>query len=60
MPEFPLVELGCSAKATSRGWLRWLLEIAFDGKLGFESAQRKAFRLDGRNAERVADFIQSL
>lgn len=58
--EFPLVELGCSAKATNRQTLCNLLEKSLAGKLNLEVNQRKHFRLDGMNAERVADFISNL
>lgn len=58
--EFPLVDLGCSAKAVDRKSLRKLLEKSFDNALGLEDAQRKSFRLDGKNAKRVAIFIAAL
>ena len=60
MEEFPLVELGCSAKAINRATLCNLLEKSLAGKLNLEANQRKHFRLDGKNATRVADFVSDL
>ncbi|MGB3921693.1 MAG: hypothetical protein WBL19_00205 [Minisyncoccia bacterium] len=60
MREFPLVELGCSAKATNRGGLRSFLKIALTENLGLHPEQAKAFRLDGKNAERTAEAVLSL
>ncbi len=60
MDEFPLVELGCSAKASSRGELARLLADALRGALDRTDAQRRAFVLDGNNAARAADHISSL
>lgn len=54
MKEFPLVELGCSAKAACRDELRALLSQAIRGELGLVAAQQKHFQLDGQNARRVA------
>ena len=57
MWEFPLVSLGCCAKATNREELCYLLQSAFGGDLGLRENQEKIFRLDGQNARRVANFI---
>lgn len=57
VPEFPLVELGCAAKAGNREELRELLERALGRGLGLEEAQCRTFRLDGLNARRVAEFV---
>ncbi len=55
--EFPLVTLGCAAKAGNRDELREILERALAGGLSLEEAQRQTFRLDGLNARRVAELI---
>lgn len=58
VPELPLVELGCAAKAMSRGELAILLRRALlKGGFRLEEAQRRNFRLDGQNARRVAELI---
>lgn len=54
LKEFPLVDLGCTAKATNRKELIELLRRAFSGGLGFESKQAATFKLDGQNAARAA------
>lgn len=58
--EFPLVELGCAAKATNRKELIGLLNMAFRGGLGLEVNQRRTFRLDGKNTQRVAEVVTKL
>lgn len=60
--EFPLVSLGCAAKATSRRELTQVLSEAVAGKLHeqLRPAQEQHFKVDGKNAQRVADFIKSL
>lgn len=60
MNEFPLVTLGCSAKATSREELTALLKQSFTSGLGLRPAQERHFRLDGQNASRVAEQIEQL
>lgn len=55
VPEFPLVELGCGAKAGNANELREILERAVEQELGLEAAQGHHFRLDGQNANRVAE-----
>ena len=60
--ESPLVELGCSAKATDREELTDLIEksLANVNGLGLQEAQEQHFPLDGRNAQRVAEFIHTI
>lgn len=58
--EFPLVSMGCSAKATSRLELGTLLADAFAGRMNLREAQEGNFRPDGKSAERVANFALSL
>lgn len=60
MKEFPLVELGCSAKVENREEFKILLYTALHGDLGLQEFQEQHFQVDGRNAERVADFILGL
>ncbi len=60
MGEFPLVRLGCAAKAENREALCELLRQALSGDLGLLANQEQNFQLDGKNAERVADFVESL
>lgn len=58
--EFPLVSLGCCARATNRDELCGFLKSVLDGgDLGLRESQEKIFRLDGQNARRVANFIDS-
>ena len=58
--DFPLVDLGATAKATNRSELIQCIRCAFDDSLGLYAAQRKHFAQDGTNARRIADFICSL
>ena len=60
--DFPLVELGCARKAVDRDALhRALTAMVFWGKDKLlVAAQEKHFPLDGKNAERAADFITKL
>lgn len=58
--ESPIVSLGCSSKATNRNDLKILLQASFENKLDQREAQEKAFQLDGKNAERIANFVASL
>ena len=60
MKEFPLVELACSKKAMNRRELISALASAFEGGLGLEAAQAETFKLDGKNAERVAKRVATL
>ncbi|MBI2577876.1 MAG: hypothetical protein HYV77_03490 [Candidatus Wildermuthbacteria bacterium] len=56
------VTLGCTARANSAGELTHLIEEAFSGALGarLRPFQEQHLRADGRNAERAADFLESL
>jgi len=56
------VELACTAMAENREELVDLLEKSFSGELGRElqDAQQRIFRLDGKNAQRVVEFIEGL
>lgn len=61
--EFPAITLGCSAKATNREELVELIKkaiLAGEDPLGLKQAQEKHFRLDGKNAKRVADLVMSI
>lgn len=60
MPEFPLVELGCCAKAVDPESLRIAVGDAVSGRLAkrLRPAQERVFQLDGKNAERVAEFVR--
>lgn len=58
--ESTIVSLGASAKAENPSELRALLLKSFMGELGLKKAQADAFKIDGRNAERVAKFIMKL
>ena len=60
MPEPPFVKLGCSARATDKTHLGQLIADAICGRLKLESAQEKYFPLDGKNAQRAAEFVDSL
>jgi hypothetical protein len=60
MNEFPLVDLGCTKKATSREELIRCLLLSFDGKLGLEENQEKTFKIDGKNTERLSNWLLSL
>ncbi len=55
--EFPPVALGCVAKAATPQELFELLRRALGPGLGLEKAQERHFRLDGRNARRVAESV---
>ncbi len=56
----PVVSLGCSAMATSCFELLQLIKKNFTVGLGLEEAQRNTFKVDGKNAERVAEFVAGL
>lgn len=58
--EYPMVSLGCTAKAQNREELKRLVRTALTGDLGLRSAQEETFHLDGKNALRAAEFILSL
>ena len=60
LDDFPLVQLGCSAKATDRQELVRLIKMALVNKLGLREAQEKNFPLDGKNAQRAAELVSSL
>lgn len=57
---YPMVSLGCTAKAGNYEELRKLVHTALTSDLGLRSAQEKVFNLDGNNASRAAEFISSL
>lgn len=56
----PLVQLGCSSLATNYGELKHLMKKSLEGKLGLEKAQEMSFKVDGQNAQRVADFAMNI
>lgn len=59
--EYPLVALGCCEAATNQVELQTLLEQLFiAGDLGLQIRQKTVFQPDGRNAERIGNFILSL
>jgi len=58
--DFPLISLGCSKKVTTRRGLTEALDQSIFGDLGLRHNQEKTFRLDGKNASRVADLVASL
>jgi len=62
MPEFPLVELGCAAKATSDSELRGLLGEAYVGNLHerLRPNQERHLMASGDNAQKIAENIISL
>ena len=60
MDNYPMVSLGCTAKAGNYEELVRLLKTALTSDLGLRPAQEEAFSLDGKNALRAADFISSL
>lgn len=60
LDEFPMVSLGCTAKAENRQELRDSVRTGLTGDLNLHSAQEKTFQLDGKNSLRAAKFISSL
>lgn len=58
MEEFPLTTLGCAEKVSTQSGLRFAIEAALSSGLGLGAAQTRHFSLDGKNAERVADWIE--
>ncbi|MES2471087.1 MAG: hypothetical protein V4526_02555 [Patescibacteria group bacterium] len=59
LEEFPLVTLGCAAKATDADSLAMHMRQIFTGAItnAMTAAQEKHFRVDGGNANRVAKII---
>lgn len=58
---YPLESLGACSTARDPKQLREVLEEFFqDGTLHQEFAQKNAFPLDGKNAERIAEFVYAL
>ena len=60
MSESPIVDLGCSAKATNREELTDCLIRGLWHRLCLEDSQKRTFSADGKSAQRVANFICSL
>ena len=60
--EFPLVKIGCSAKATDRKKLCTLLEKSFENKLGLENSQKTMFNaaLGSNSSTRIVNLILNL
>ncbi|MBI2064470.1 MAG: CDP-glycerol glycerophosphotransferase family protein [Candidatus Yanofskybacteria bacterium] len=58
--EYPLISLGCTARAGNREELISLLDKALNSDLGLRDAQEKAFSLDGRNSIRAKNIISGL
>jgi hypothetical protein len=54
------VTLGCTAKATSRDEMEKLIDLSLTKGLSLLEAQKSNYRMDGKNAYRVAEFIASL
>lgn len=57
---YPMVSLGCTAKASNYEELVQLVRTSLSSDLGLRSAQEKTFNLDGNNAFRAANFISSI
>lgn len=57
---FPLIELGCAFDTAGQASLSDLVEQAINERICIEEIRGKAFRLDGMNTKRVADFITTL
>lgn len=57
--KYPMTELGCSALAYDFNSLKLALERGMDGSLDLELNQKKHLTIDGKNTERVAEFIVS-
>lgn len=57
LPEFPLVALKATVRAATSPELVDVLHRACTGGLGLSAAQESAFRIDGRNAERIATYL---
>jgi len=60
LSEFPLVEMGCTYKATKGDELVQALSRVLENSNELRANQEKNFKLDGQNTKRVADFIESL
>jgi len=63
--EFPLVSLGCSAKALCHDELVSTIQKVISGRkeddpLGLKKVQEKYFHLDGKNTARIVDFVLSI
>ena len=57
MPEFPLVTLGCTVKASSRQELTDTLITALGRGLELEANQSRYFLTDGKNSQRVVELL---
>lgn len=58
--EFPLVTMGCGWSAADADALRAQLDGVLVGDTGaLVAAQERELRLDGKNAERIAEFIRT-
>jgi CDP-Glycerol:Poly(glycerophosphate) glycerophosphotransferase len=60
MDEFPLVALGCAARARSPVSARELVTQALRGQLNLRHSQERYFTLDGKNAKRLASTLLSV
>lgn len=62
LDEFPLVKLGCCYKAINRNALAEQLRNSLwpVDRNHLQATQARCFQLDGKNASRVADFLQTL
>ncbi len=58
--EFPLVSLGCCAKATNQKELQDLLLKGFNNELNLKANQEKHFKLDDKNTERIIKITDKL
>jgi len=54
---FPLVSLNCALEAKSKNELCMLIKRSMEDGFGLEDNQRQYFTTDGKNSERVANFI---
>ncbi len=60
MKQYPLATLGCVSKATNSDECFKLLRQSMRSGLGLERAQKNAFFVDGKNADRLARTLQAL
>lgn len=58
--EFPIIPAGCTREVGNRKELVTALKLSYDNSLNQTEAQQKMFKLDGNNAKRVADFVESI
>jgi len=57
---YPMVSLGCTDIACNRIELMEKLQKGISGSLDLSESQGKVFKCDGKNSERIADFIEDI